>query len=1245
MKFSIFLSTLLMISGSFVSRTEAADTPAPPIKWDPSEYLLRPTELVPNTKWLGEKKYALGPLSVLVISGEFGSWEQHGRKWVELKRALNIDIEYAMASHFQAEKGGPAVDNARINNLLKSRKWDVIALYSMPMAHAENDPFELINKLTVKSITDLVEAGDSGLLIVSASVPEVVSTTANVAISSGHEVMAGLGLLGRAPRLTVAKWNSKREMAYADDYVHLSGYGNGRAAIINQNSIGVSGSGGVLMGRSEAEAVTAADRIDTDYFVAEFARVLMYAAGKDPEVLFTESPPGMIEVPFDSNKAVSGKWRLTAGGDPHDLTVSWRLRDLTGMQFSKGEKIFKEASGDIDVPFTLPTLPCGSYYLDVFIDSARGRENFGYSAVRVSAPCTTSVQLSRLAFEPDSPITGTVSTGNTLPTDQIKISLWDGEQRRVAELALSGTTKDFSFDTHDLHGIPHRIEAELLRGNRRAGWSSTEVNLLHRRQDKFNVVLWGGPVGPYAYWTQKTIWRTGVTSIMDVNGYLGNMTLVPFCGNLTGKWRGEDYKGVDGTDLWKHIYRMNWEPGISLARTLMPEPWNDAAAWEEILGLTDNSWAIGTKQPVLVYNLYDEHEYYVGDTSKPGMTAYQSWLKEQYSNNLEDLNTEWDSKYKKWEEITDTLGQSDLKRQGDPWENKAREVGNYARWNDRQTFLKFNFNNLVLDGFTRRAKKFDPMARIGFEGSGGFGGDCAGIADGMVFDDLLASAGFYVPYDGLHLELIRSLHLPGFIYGFWIGYQKSSEPLVSKAWRTVVNGAPAIWWWMLAGSGEFHGWLARDDQPYPNGSEEVIRDCVKPLREGLGDLLINLEQQHDGIAVYYSNSAAQAGSMIPDPKERVFGSALGSADNWHQVIEDCSFQWLYLSKERVLAGDLAKRGIKLLILPLIQPLGEDEVVEFGKFAAAGGTIVADLRPGVLSGHCRIINSGPADVLFGISRTGLGKPTAVTGDFVLPIGESKIPLSVKGVTSDANIKPTTATAHATSSGVPLLLSRTIGKGRAILLNANIESYGGERWTEGHRWFRDFFKGLAGSLNIAPHLAVIPATGNDSTFSEATTWQKGGVSVYSIFEGGGEGIAKIPKKAHVFDWKKGSLGQIDQVKLEPLAGAHIQFLAAYPYDPGKPVITVSQPQIKGGETIEFKLSMSGVPADEIGIFSYHTRLISPSGEWIDVIPWSAQGAGGKATIRLRVAMNDPSGAWTLEVKEVTTRREVKATFNKL
>jgi len=70
------------------------------------------------------------------------------------------------------------------------------------------------------------------------------------------------------------------------------------------------------------------------------------------------------------------------------------------------------------------------------------------------------------------------------------------------------------------------------------------------------------------------------------------------------------------------------------------------------------------------------------------------------------------------------------------------------------------------------------------------------------------------------------------------------------------------------------------------------------------------------------------------------------------------------------------------------------------------------------------------------------------------------------------------------------------------------------------------------------------------------------------------------------------------------------------------------------------MTGVPDDETGPFSYETVLTDPQGRRVDIMPWSVQGTGGNAVTHCRFAHNDPTGRWTLTVKEVTTGRKASA-----
>ena len=118
----------------------------------------------------------------------------------------------------------------------------------------------------------------------------------------------------------------------------------------------------------------------------------------------------------------------------------------------------------------------------------------------------------------------------------------------------------------------------------------------------------------------------------------------------------------------------------------------------------------------------------------------------------------------------------------------------------------------------------------------------------------------------------------------------------------------------------------------------------------------------------------------------------------------------------------------------------------------------------------------------------------------------------------------------------------------------------------------------------------------------------------------------------------------VALPELRPGYAEFVAVYPYDPGAPAITASRPRATGGETVEFTLRMTGVPPNETGPFSYQTRMLDPSGKWVDIIPWSVQGIRGNAVVRVRFAYSDPAGKWTLQVREVTTGRTATAVVEK-
>ncbi len=864
------------------------------------------------------------------------------------------------------------------------------------------------------------------------------------------------------------------------------------------------------------------------------------------------------------------------------------------------------------------------------------RENFGYSGVEVVAPYKVTVTPSAKAVEPGQPINGEAlielaetKDGKPAPrVDKLVVRLLDNHDRALEQISVAaevGKPASFTFQTKACESLQLRVEAVVLSSGRVAGSGWIAVDVLTRGQDRFNVVLWGGPTGPYAFWARQRLWQTGATSVMHAAGEDANLMRIPFIGG--DSWQAE----VNGKKLPRGLWGCGEETAIKENKCV-----NDPDLFSKLLDFQDRHWKGGQAHPVFVYNMYDEGISATCCQSPHCLGAYRGWLKEQYYDDLNALNTEWGSAYKSWDEVAPLDPKDNL-------EEEAKKKGNYARWSDRKCFGEVNFCRRMLGEQIKRAKKFDPFARLGFEASGEFG---------IEIEELLANSGFWCPYDGLQTELVRSLKPAGYVSGFWIGYDKDADPLIAKAWRMVMKGSNSIWWWMLPGRGKYHGWLAPNDEPYPAG-KELLEECVLPLRRGLGDLMIRLDRPHDGVALYYSETSAHASGLGTSD---TFSAVVAAHESLARLVQDCGYTWIYTTKKRLLAGDLQKQKIKLLVLPFTQALGQDEVDALRAFAEAGGIVLADLRPGVSSGHCRPLEHGPADALFGIERTGPGKAERMDGSAQVAFMGGTLPLELSNSRADAEIKAAGASVGAMIDQKPVFFVNRIGQGVAVLLNFHLNQDPRAEWwlpSDGERNLargkhrRDFFRSLLAATGLKQRIGRTNGVGGELLGTETVTWSKGGVSLYGLYSDSSDATTAeivLPGKLYAFDLRTGGKGLTDRVKIKTLRPGYAEFVAAYPYDPGKPEVRSSATTVIGGQTIEFAISMSGVPADESGIFSFSTRLVNPVGEWVDVIPWSAQGVGGKAVVPVKFAHNDMPGEWRLEVREVTTGRQASAVVGK-
>lgn len=1266
-------------AGKTASAPSAAVSPLPPDGRFSTEV---PSYGPETTKWLGDKPPGK-KLSVLVIYGAPGYWHQHGRKMVEIKRALNLDMEYARS--YESLFGGRRVDEERLRKLLASRRWDVILDWNV-QPYGPDDNINLLPPDIRAQIYRAVMDDGTGLLLISPKTAPEFLRADRLQPAAGQQTFAGLALTGRVPRHSMVDGKGtalEAEQNFADRYFALYKAGRGVVIAVDPRdrkapkTVSVSTAPGTL-NVSEMVPWGPGNKVDGDYFHAEMARMLLLAAGREPGVTFTKAPPLLTAAP-GTTASVKEAWGIRCKAGAQGLKATVRLRGLDGKVLSEKTQDVALKNGEGEIPLTLPDLGAGTYYADLFLDSDRGRENFGYAAILVPEVVKTNLRLEPAlgkpmdqnpskpptaeywseAIKPGDPITGSVTVTNPpagAAARRVRISLVD-EFDRVLATQTSDLPPDgvvaFSLPTTDLDRIPLRVEVQSLDADGRVlGSAMGEFCLQQTHRDRFQVSLSGFSTDPWWLWTHRAIWQQGVTMIPDgFTGSRANLGANLFSGmaNLKGNFRGQRVQQA----ISKAALQQQTMDPVTRVRSFVPAPWNDPQAFEEVLDLTDHIWDTTRRFPTPVSVLYDEGMLVCADTSEPGMKAWQEWLRAEYHGDIAALNREWNSPFTKFEEITQTTGQMNKELLGDHMEVTAITDGNYARWMDRQLFANHNYANLILDGFTRRARKTDPDARIGLSGTFGF------YHLGIDYDVWLKKSGFWTPYGGPGspvMDLIRSNRPAGYMYSYWIGYSNSTQlPLI---WDMVFQEANAVWWFTLADDGpRTLGWLGRNDVPY-EVRQKMIDQGILPLRRGLGDLLIRLKGASDPIALYYSPQVYLAngekfhpratgpgiGKEFVIPAINVSGAVL-SANGAIALIRDSQREFLYLTKKRVLDGDLEKLGTKLLFLPLAQPLGDDDAAALRKFAEAGGIVVADLRPGVLSGRGRPVTGSPVDQLFGIKRTGPGKAQEITFSGPVQLGGQSVNLTLEKAKADAEIAAAGASVGATADGVPLVLFNKVGKGGFCLLNFGFDRYSPVRKdpASGAAW-RDLFAALGQAAALPPPMADVKDKTGANPLCRLKVWEKGGLKLYGMLDGEGSGSITLPQAAWLFDLRRGPLGKTDKAPVDLFAADTPQFIAAYAFDPGDPVVKASTTSAKAGETVRFDLSMAGAPAGDETLFSYHTRLLNPKGEWVDVIPWSAQGTAGKASVAWRVAENDPEGEWTLEVKEITTGRTAKSTINK-
>jgi len=961
---------------------------------------------------------------------------------------------------------------------------------------------------------------------------------------------------------------------------------------------------------------------DYDYWMLWVGRAALWAAGREGDLALTFFGGQPLEIEQTQTKP-QGEILLTNRGDePAAVKISFELRRAgDGQKTSLDEKALTVPAGRaVPVTVTLPRLRAGEYFLDAVVRSERGVEVSGAGNVKVSSDAgVEKVEMGARFVERGESITGKVVLRGRPPANSVlRIRLRDSYgrvlQQQDAHVKPGQTEYSFSYQADAHSTILMRAEAVLLSDGQEVEMKQASFTVPKRRHGQHNFVMWDMAMDPLAYYAWRQLQQAGFNVCL-----IGSMGSEP-------RPQPEVLKACDASlvPYSTRILDPKDENGY-----MQPVCWNDdPAAAEYVRGIVSRQKFL-REQGVFVYSLGDEGVT-MGCCVHPScIAAYRRWLANQYGT-IEALNASWGTNYASFDEV-------DLLDHKDNMETAAARTC-FPRWYDRQAFARYNLMQFSAR-FVREYLQLDPQAKTGFEGTGGFGDD---------YDLICGINTFYGPYPSIGDDIIRSIYPRDRVRSNWMGYSKTGDALSDAAWRMVIKGMDSVWFWMWSGIGSWRGYLRPTLDLWPATADLTAE--MKPVREGLGDLLLRSEPLNSGIAFFYSVPSALSCQLEGNAG---FAAAQQVHETLAQMTYELGMDFRYVTSGTLRAGALRSGEFKVLVLPMAQALGADEAAEIRRFAAAGGTVIADVRPGLYDAHCKPILPGCLDELFGITRTGRGKAAAAALNVKAALGKQPLAVSLRSVKVDEDVRASTAQALGKAGEVPVLLVNRVGAGRAVLLNFQPLPADDSDAAS----LRTLLKALYTDAGARSPVSFAGPSGEPLLQTETRIWRTGDALVFGLLRrmecawfsptsrttGGPPQPARItlPGPRYVYDLRaRKFLGRVSRLDTS-LRWGRANFFLATPYPIKGLKIGLSKPNPSPGEAFMANITLD-MPKGGKEKFAVWVEVIDPSG---DKPLWGRQVvilSEGRGQVPLRVAYNDAPGKWRVRATELFSGQAAEAAW---
>jgi hypothetical protein len=591
----------------------------------------------------------------------------------------------------------------------------------------------------------------------------------------------------------------------------------------------------------------------------------------------------------------------------------------------------------------------------------------------------------------------------------------------------------------------------------------------------------------------------------------------------------------------------------------------------------------------------------------------------------------------------------------------ARLPGMLVSWNDHRSFLDATWAQTLAMG-RELVRSVDRRAKVGLEGV-----RLPGIFTGSD-PTRLARVLDWAATEPRPLEL-------ALVRGF--------APRGCRAITELGRPDPALDLWRGFAGGQ-RGAILHSDETSGGLSERDPRDLARALRkldEGVASLVGRSTWEPDPVAVFYSQDSLRvewllANAGLPEDAERApAGRALRG---WAQILADIGVSAEFVDSNDVARRRLRKSSARVLILPRAYVLGGPAFSEIRRFVRAGGLVIADAGAGLFDEKFGDTVWSPVNDLFAIrrprgrARSGEGELTLagvdVPGAFIDGVGAEGLRVAEGGLRALPGFAlarwaaPSDLGRHGSDRAAPsgpgrhgsdrvetpdeaegtvAIVSAPVGRGRAVYLNLALEHYPTARVGQGGANLRRLARNALELAGVVPRVEILSEDG-PVWGCERNSWRLEETQVFTMWldplvtrEAGTPTLDAelvFDRPAYCYDTLRGVLlGSGRRIPVRLVPGGNV--FARMPYDVES--ISIRARERAGGIVPE--IAYEAVVETTTGFAGTHLvfqELLDPEGARVPGGSRTVVAERGVAKGRVRMALNEPPGEYSLVLRDATT-----------